>query len=414
MEKLSIGSFIAALRKSKGMTQQEVAEKLNVSNKTISKWECGDGYPEIMIIPAIAELFEVTTDEILKGKRIISNNDEIQSKSSDNKKQMNFLLNKMNVRFKNLSYLATALLLLGFICLFCISYAFYKPILGFGIMMVFVIAGVIIEFIAINNIHSSYETSDMLTEKNDISMKYLKVLYSYTAFVFSTGVFVIISSLPFILIRSNHYKDNVISLVRYIPMLPFLFIAAAIICFIGRHIGRRKIERTYFDLIPSEDKKNITSLKKKITIITITVFLVTILINILALGNMPRSVEKQYANKKDFEMFISSKEQYEKEKDAAVKRKARLVNGILDKRQVVVEQVITNEATEKESFYLVSEFENVEEIDYENFTITTRLNNETIVSNEISLKRLFVSLYLVEIYFFTILYIILRRKISII
>lgn len=41
------------------MTQQEVADRLNVSNKTISKWERDEGYPEITIIPALAELFEV-------------------------------------------------------------------------------------------------------------------------------------------------------------------------------------------------------------------------------------------------------------------------------------------------------------------------------------------------------------------
>jgi transcriptional regulator with XRE-family HTH domain len=68
-----IGTFIAALRKSRGLTQQEVANSLGVSDKTISKWECGNGLPDITAIPAIAELFEVTADEILCGERIIGN-----------------------------------------------------------------------------------------------------------------------------------------------------------------------------------------------------------------------------------------------------------------------------------------------------------------------------------------------------
>ena len=42
-----MGAFLAALRKANGYTQQEVADKLNVSNKTVSKWECDDGCPEI-------------------------------------------------------------------------------------------------------------------------------------------------------------------------------------------------------------------------------------------------------------------------------------------------------------------------------------------------------------------------------
>ncbi|HHW74983.1 MAG TPA: helix-turn-helix transcriptional regulator, partial [Firmicutes bacterium] len=70
MEKKTMGAFIAALRKAGGMTQQEVADRLSVSNKTISKWERDEGYPEITIIPALAELFDVTSDEILRGGRI--------------------------------------------------------------------------------------------------------------------------------------------------------------------------------------------------------------------------------------------------------------------------------------------------------------------------------------------------------
>lgn len=69
MEK--IGQFIGVLRKSRGLTQQEVADCLGVSDKTVSKWECGNGLPDITAIPAIAELFEVTADEILKGERTI-------------------------------------------------------------------------------------------------------------------------------------------------------------------------------------------------------------------------------------------------------------------------------------------------------------------------------------------------------
>ena len=62
MEKKTIGSFIATLRKANGMTQKDLAEKLNVSDKTISHWERDDGAPDLSAIPVIAELFEVTCD----------------------------------------------------------------------------------------------------------------------------------------------------------------------------------------------------------------------------------------------------------------------------------------------------------------------------------------------------------------
>lgn len=70
MDTKKTGEFLAAMRKSKGYTQQAVAEWLNLSNKTVSKWESGAGLPDIAVLPALAELYGVTADEILAGKRL--------------------------------------------------------------------------------------------------------------------------------------------------------------------------------------------------------------------------------------------------------------------------------------------------------------------------------------------------------
>ena len=58
MDTMKTGSYLAALRKDAGMTQQEAADRLGVSNKTISKWESGGGFPDIAILPALAELID--------------------------------------------------------------------------------------------------------------------------------------------------------------------------------------------------------------------------------------------------------------------------------------------------------------------------------------------------------------------
>ena len=68
MSKHSIGKTIATLRKTKGWTQVELAEKLNVSDKAVSKWESEAGLPEISQLPAMATLFGVTIDYLLTGK----------------------------------------------------------------------------------------------------------------------------------------------------------------------------------------------------------------------------------------------------------------------------------------------------------------------------------------------------------
>ncbi len=69
MDAANIGELIASLRKKKGLTQSELAEKLNVSNKAVSRWESGKGYPEVTQFPVIASFFGVTVDYLMTGKR---------------------------------------------------------------------------------------------------------------------------------------------------------------------------------------------------------------------------------------------------------------------------------------------------------------------------------------------------------
>ena len=67
VDSVKTGEFLAALRKAAGYTQQEVADYLGITNKTVSKWESGAGLPEIGILPAVAEMYDVTVDELLAG-----------------------------------------------------------------------------------------------------------------------------------------------------------------------------------------------------------------------------------------------------------------------------------------------------------------------------------------------------------
>ena len=71
MTNKSIGNFLSELRKEKGLTQKEIADYLNVSDKTVSHWECDKYSPDISVIPILAEFFGVTCDEILRGERKI-------------------------------------------------------------------------------------------------------------------------------------------------------------------------------------------------------------------------------------------------------------------------------------------------------------------------------------------------------
>lgn len=63
------GNTVARLRKQQHMTQTSLADKLNVSSKAVSKWETGQGYPEITLLPKIAAVFGVSVDYLITGER---------------------------------------------------------------------------------------------------------------------------------------------------------------------------------------------------------------------------------------------------------------------------------------------------------------------------------------------------------
>lgn len=68
MNQLTIGSFIKEKRKEKNLTQAQLAEKIGVSNKTISKWECGKCMPDYSIIKPLCQELGVTVSELMDGE----------------------------------------------------------------------------------------------------------------------------------------------------------------------------------------------------------------------------------------------------------------------------------------------------------------------------------------------------------
>ena len=68
MDCVKVGKLILQLRKEKGLTQKQVADQLNISNKTISKWECGMGCPDLSLLPELSDVFQVGLDQLLTGE----------------------------------------------------------------------------------------------------------------------------------------------------------------------------------------------------------------------------------------------------------------------------------------------------------------------------------------------------------
>lgn len=148
MEKKTIGGFIAALRRANGLTQRELAEKLNVSDKAVSRWERDESAPDLTLIPVIAEIFGVTSDELLRGERSAVE-DRPSAKSS---RQMEQLLKSTRQKLRSRSWITTGLCVVGLLISFvvhlvCLHHvSFYQAgLISFCTACVFYVAAAVCE-----------------------------------------------------------------------------------------------------------------------------------------------------------------------------------------------------------------------------------------------------------------------------
>ena len=81
MDQIKIGEFIAKLRKSKNMTQQDLADKLNVTDRAVSNWENGRRMPDVSLFKPLCETLGITVNELINGEKI--SHKKIKSKSEE-------------------------------------------------------------------------------------------------------------------------------------------------------------------------------------------------------------------------------------------------------------------------------------------------------------------------------------------
>lgn len=105
MKKQTFGSMIAEFRKEKAMTQVELAEKMGVTDKAVSKWERDLSFPDVNTIPKLAEIFNVTVDELMQVKT-----DAKENNSNEN------ISDIINIALKGISLaMGVAVVVLSFI-----------------------------------------------------------------------------------------------------------------------------------------------------------------------------------------------------------------------------------------------------------------------------------------------------------
>lgn len=201
MTKNTIGQFIAALRKANGMTQQEVADRLNVSNKAVSRWERDECAPDLSVIPALAELFGVTCDELLKGERIPEPR-AAERKEPKVAKQVKSLVNRTLSGFKTLIWISLAVAMVGLVCMFGISYGFYRPVIGFAVLLLFEICALVIAIVAVSRTKDAISDNELFEMAESSLMESFHSTLGNLSFAAFFIVFAaLILSLPLVLMH---------------------------------------------------------------------------------------------------------------------------------------------------------------------------------------------------------------------
>ncbi len=122
LNQVKIGTFIAEVRKEKGMTQKELAERLNISDKTVSKWETGKGMPDNSILLELCHVLDISVNELLSGERL--SKDSYEGKAEEN--MMNLVKENQNNKGKGSGI---GEIILGIIMLVCV---YIMAIIGTG------------------------------------------------------------------------------------------------------------------------------------------------------------------------------------------------------------------------------------------------------------------------------------------
>ena len=141
MDQIKIGKFIADERKRKGYTQKQLSEKLEISDKTISKWERGNGFPEVSLLLPLCNELEITVNELLSVERV--SEEDYLKKAEEN--MVNLVREARESKKKIvLSAMVAGLTIIATVPLFILSGMFEMPVwtrvllmgIGFVIMVI--------------------------------------------------------------------------------------------------------------------------------------------------------------------------------------------------------------------------------------------------------------------------------------
>lgn len=268
MERRTIGGFIAVLRKANGMTQRELAEKLNVSDKAVSRWERDECAPDLTLIPVLAEIFDVTSDELLRGEKATAKQTE-EAAAAKTQKQLDRLLESNASKLKIRSIISSGIAAVGLISAMICNSALLRSSLGFFVGCIFYLAAAISESCFAVAAFSAVKADDFDEEK---LTNHKQRLCKTIAVVCAVIVTLFTVTLPLLLGGVYVGIDEGEWLGYALVFLLILAVAAVFISWVGRVILARKGK-----IKLSENTVRKDTLKIKISVITAGIMLITAL-----------------------------------------------------------------------------------------------------------------------------------------
>lgn len=315
MERKSIGSFIAALRKANGMTQKDLAERLNVSDKSVSRWERDDGTPDLALIPVIAEIFGVTCDELLRGERrsVAERETEtdtpVEEPSPRAEKQRQRLLAVSLSRYKTRTYIAMGVAMAGLIAAMVGNLGFLRAYIGFFIGAAFYVASVVCQAAFINGANLSV-SEDALPADEVGRFKWSVVRLAEWSIGLTTVLLGF--SLPLVCLIDGTYK-GLSAGSWFLYGLLFSVVALLIVAIVCYRLNGSLLKKGVCALPEKEEKRyyHNRTLKRKCSVGLVIAIIITMGLHAFG-GEMIWSSHNlaQGTTFNDYESFVAHMEQY--------------------------------------------------------------------------------------------------------
>ena len=207
MEKKTLGSFLSILRKAKGMTQRELAELLNVSDKAVSRWERDESMPDILLLPVLADIFDVSCDDLLRGER--KGTDAYQETSEKRIQRTTILIKKSKSKFQAFSMVSIGVALVGFIIAVVLNFSFNKATIGFYCALIGILAGGMAQAAFYIYFNSDIDT-DILTGREFVDYK--KYIRDHTLHILCFLGTLLLICLPLLFLGQVSYADYIAAL----------------------------------------------------------------------------------------------------------------------------------------------------------------------------------------------------------